>query len=131
MMYADGKPIVEVTDMTLRLTGLSREAIRRVWERRASQADRALVFTKEQVLAFATGKPSEAFGEPYRPFDAGRFVARLPAPPYSFLDRVVSTTAEPFVMRAGGEAVAEYHVPADAWYFDAERQPVMPFAVLQ
>jgi 3-hydroxymyristoyl/3-hydroxydecanoyl-(acyl carrier protein) dehydratase len=131
MMYADGKAIVEVTDLTLRLTGLSREAIRRVWERRAAERDRGLVFTREQILAFATGKPSEAFGEPYRPFDASRFVARLPAPPYSFLDRVVSTSVEPFVMRAGGEAVAEYDVPTDAWYFTAGRQPVMPFAVLQ
>src|SRR5262249_11571589 len=34
LMYADGKPIVEVVDMTLRLTRLTREAVERVWERR-------------------------------------------------------------------------------------------------
>jgi 3-hydroxymyristoyl/3-hydroxydecanoyl-(acyl carrier protein) dehydratase len=89
------------------------------------------VFTRSQVLAFARGKPSEAFGERYRPFDAGRFIARLPAPPYSFLDRVVWTDAAPWVMVAGGSAVAEYDVPADAWYFAAGRQERMPFAVLQ
>src|SRR5439155_10601574 len=61
---------------------------------------------------------------------AGRFIARLPAPPYSFLDRVVSTTAEAWTMQAGGATVAEYDVPADAWYFAAARQPAMPYAVL-
>jgi acyl transferase domain-containing protein/3-hydroxymyristoyl/3-hydroxydecanoyl-(acyl carrier protein) dehydratase len=131
MMYADGKAIVEVADMTLRMTGLTREAIRDVWRGRRSPSRPPALFTREQVLAFATGKPSEAFGERYRPFDEGRFIARLPAPPYSFLDRVVGSTVEPFAMRAGVEAVAEYDVPADAWYFDAERQAAMPFAVLQ
>src|SRR5258707_2958516 len=33
-------------------------------------------------------------------------------------------------MVAGGPAEAEYDVPPDAWYFAAERQPRMPFAVL-
>ena len=136
MMYADGKAIVEVVDMTLRLTGLTREAIERVWERRGGaprpqNSPAPALFTREQVLAFATGKPSEAFGARYRPFDEGRFIARLPAPPYSFLDRVVSTTAQPFVMKPGGEAVSEYDVPADAWYFAAQGGGVMPFAVLQ
>jgi 3-hydroxymyristoyl/3-hydroxydecanoyl-(acyl carrier protein) dehydratase len=132
MMYADGRAIVEVSDMTLRLTSLSREGLRRLWGSRARGPGAApVVFSRAQVLAFATGKPSEAFGDRYRPFDSGRFVARLPAPPYSFLDRVVATTAEPFVMKSGGEATAEYDVPPDAWYFAAERAPVMPFAVLQ
>jgi 3-hydroxymyristoyl/3-hydroxydecanoyl-(acyl carrier protein) dehydratase len=34
-------------------------------------------------------------------------------------------------MAAGGSAVAEYDVPPDAWYFEANRQGRMPFAVLQ
>jgi 3-hydroxymyristoyl/3-hydroxydecanoyl-(acyl carrier protein) dehydratase len=147
MMYADGKAIVEVVDMTLRLTGLTRSGVEGVWKRRVAGAesetsheDRGLedsnpatqpIFTRAQVLAFATGKPSDAFGERYRPFDEGRFVARLPAPPYSFLDRVVSATARALVMKPGGGAVAEFDVPPDAWFFTAERRAVMPFAVLQ
>ena len=31
LMYADGKPIVEITDMSVRLTGLSREKVERLW----------------------------------------------------------------------------------------------------
>jgi 3-hydroxymyristoyl/3-hydroxydecanoyl-(acyl carrier protein) dehydratase len=34
-------------------------------------------------------------------------------------------------MTAGGRITAEYDVPPDAWYFAANRQPQMPFAVLQ
>lgn len=131
LMFADGKPIVEVSDMTLKMTGLDRAAIESIWASRPSSKSGPLVFTKEQVLAFSTGNPSDAFGERYRPYDSDRFIARLPAPPFSFLDRVVSTTVEPFVMASGGEATAEYDVPADAWYFEAERSGVMPFAVLQ
>jgi len=33
-------------------------------------------------------------------------------------------------MAAGAAAVFEYDVPPDAWYFAAERQPLMPYAVL-
>jgi acyl transferase domain-containing protein/3-hydroxymyristoyl/3-hydroxydecanoyl-(acyl carrier protein) dehydratase len=137
-MYADGKPIVAVSDISLQLTGLSREAIDRTWANWAAskvaatrQTRAPVVFTREQVLTFATGTPSAAFGERYRPFDDGRFLARLPAPPYSFIDRVVSVTAKPWAMAAGVEAVAEYDVSPDAWYFTANRQPRMPFAVLQ
>jgi len=34
------------------------------------------------------------------------------------------------VMKAGGTAVAEYHVPPDEWYFGAHRSDEMPFSVL-
>jgi len=138
LMYADGKAVVEVTDMSIRLTGQTRESVGRVWEGqraddRAPVADRNEIpppFTREHILAFALGKPSEAFGDRYRPFDAGRKIARLPAPPYSFLDRVARVEAEPWVMAAGAAAVGEYDVPAGEWYFEANRQERMPFAVL-
>jgi 3-hydroxymyristoyl/3-hydroxydecanoyl-(acyl carrier protein) dehydratase len=42
----------------------------------------------------------------------------------------VWTDGEPWVMTAGGSAVAEYDVPPDAWYFAAARRPAMPFTVL-
>ena len=36
LMYADGKPIVDITDMTLQLTGLTREAVTATWQSSAS-----------------------------------------------------------------------------------------------
>ena len=130
MMYADGKPIVEVLDMSIKMTGLSRADVERLWNHSAVSAQKPVLFSREQVLAFAQGNPSDAFGDRYKPFDSERVIARLPAPPYSFLDRVVAIDAEPWVMVAAGSAEAEYDVPNDAWYFESNRQDRMPFAVL-
>jgi 3-hydroxymyristoyl/3-hydroxydecanoyl-(acyl carrier protein) dehydratase len=141
LMYADGKLIVEITNMSVRLTGLTREMIAAYWAsggRKPPDANHqgvfaprsTVLFDKHHILAFATGKPSDAFGEPYRNFDHGRFVARLPGPPFSFIDRITRIDAESYKMVAGGVVEAQYDVPSDAWYFQSERQPVMPFAVL-
>jgi 3-hydroxymyristoyl/3-hydroxydecanoyl-(acyl carrier protein) dehydratase/3-oxoacyl-(acyl-carrier-protein) synthase len=129
LMYADGKPIVAITDMSVRVSGLSRAAVEALWAGRQPAAP-LCPFPHERILAFAVAKPSDAFGELYRIFDEQRFIARLPGPPYSFLDRIVRVEAEPWKMAAGGVAHAEYDVPPDAWYFTAERQALMPFAVL-
>ena len=181
LMYADGKPIVEITDMSVRLTGLSREKVERLWvpsvrrgspdpaetldrrspllvgsaiedgdlrsvtrrgqETRAERSSslplnpsydlRPAIFNTDRITAFAIGKPSEAFGDRYRVFDDERKIARLPGPPFQFLDRVVSIEhCQPWKLEAGGEIIAQYDIPVDAWYFAANRQPTMPFAVL-
>jgi len=43
---------------------------------------------------------------------------------------VTSVEPEPFVLQPGGWIECEYDVPPDAWYFAANRQPSMPYAVL-
>jgi 3-hydroxymyristoyl/3-hydroxydecanoyl-(acyl carrier protein) dehydratase len=91
---------------------------------------RQVLYTKDQILAFASGKPSEGFGDRYRPFDDGRFIARLPAPPYQFLDRITRVDGQPWTMTSGASAQAEYDIPKDAWYFEADRQVYVPYAVL-
>jgi 3-hydroxymyristoyl/3-hydroxydecanoyl-(acyl carrier protein) dehydratase len=91
---------------------------------------RPALFDTDRILTFAVGKPSEAFGEPYRVFDEDRVIARLPGPPFQFLHRIVAIDAAPWKMVAGGRIEAEYDVPPDAWYFTSERAPIMPFAVL-
>ncbi len=205
LMYADGKPIVEIRNLCLRMTGLTRERLRAIWRGRIDHAGesrgcaarptaeicnpfgvkdkapdlfstpkglhnpavgraahprelpdprelpaprepRPALFGPESILAFSNGLPSQAFGDRYRVFDHERFIARLPGPPYQFLHRIVhlewhgqetvpqqrqeTVPQQPWKMQAGGIVEAEYDVPLDAWYFAAERQPVMPFAVL-
>ena len=133
LMSADGKPIVEITDMSVRLSGLSRADIERLWSG-ISSADFTSprpLFDTPRITAFAIGKPSDAFGDRYRVFDAERKIARLPGPPFQFLDRITSIEhCEPWVLKAGGVIEAQYDVPADAWYFACNRQRRMPFAVL-
>ncbi len=136
LMFADGKPIVEITDMSVRLTGLTREKVEALWKSRTLndrpvqiQQSETPIFARDRILAFAIGKPSEAFGEPYKIFDNDRKIARLPGPPYQFLDRIVEINAEPWKMVGGGDIIGEYDVPPDEWYFKANVSG-MPFSVL-
>lgn len=132
LMYADGKPVVEIINMSVRLSGLNREGIEALWQNRQVPATgkKPAIFDYDRILAFSNGNPSEAFGEPYRIFDRERKIARLPRPPFQFLDRITAIAAEPWKMVAGGVIEAQYDVPEDAWYFAANRQTEMPFSVL-
>ncbi len=149
LIFADGKPIVEVRDMALQLSGTDRQGLEQIWAIRAVEdcpatgkpnpaavADtielpyRRVLFDQDRIVEFAVGKPSAAFGDRYRPFDEGRFIARLPAPPFQFIHRITRIDAEPWVMAAGSAATAEYDISADAWYFEADRQETAPHAVL-
>ncbi|MEV4998007.1 beta-ketoacyl synthase N-terminal-like domain-containing protein [Streptomyces niveus] len=95
----------------------------------ATAAD-GLPFGYASLLACAWGRPSEAFGTAYEPFDSARKVARLPGPPYHFMSRIVSVDGPQGGMREGSGVVAEYEVPAGAWYFEQSGGRTMPFAVL-
>lgn len=129
LMFADGEPIVMFSGLSLGLEGLSREAIEAFWQRR--RQPQPPLYTGAQILAFSVGRPSHCFGEPYRPFDADRFIARLPGPPYLFLDRVVDAGPAPWRLEVGAWATVAYDIPPDAWYFRADRGGgVLPFCVL-
>lgn len=144
VMTADGKPIVRVETMSLQLTGLDRATLERLWDRtpavtiearRASGSDKTArrpMYDHTSILEFAVGRPSAAFGEPYRVFDSERIIARLPGPPYNFLHRVEKVDGPPWVLTPGIEAWGAYDVDPKDWYFEAERgwPPRMPYAVL-
>jgi acyl transferase domain-containing protein/3-hydroxymyristoyl/3-hydroxydecanoyl-(acyl carrier protein) dehydratase len=124
-MFADGKHVVQMDGMSVRIRGLTRERLEALWETRAP------VFTREQVIAYCEGQPSACFGPAYAPFDDGtRRLARLPRDPFRFIDRVTACEPKPLVMEPGGWITCQYDVPPDAWYFRANRQRAMPFSVL-
>jgi 3-oxoacyl-(acyl-carrier-protein) synthase/3-hydroxymyristoyl/3-hydroxydecanoyl-(acyl carrier protein) dehydratase/1-acyl-sn-glycerol-3-phosphate acyltransferase len=87
-------------------------------------------FDQRSLYACAWGKPSEAFGPMYTPFDGPRRVARLPGPPYHFMSRVVRIDGEMGACQGGASIEVEYDVPAETWYFAENGHPVMPFCVL-
>ncbi|MEK7794120.1 MAG: type I polyketide synthase, partial [Candidatus Hydrogenedentota bacterium] len=131
LMYADGKPIVEIADLSVQLTGVSREYLEELWSSTTRpMQSKSVVFANDSIIAFAVGNPSDAFGDRYRVFDRDRKIARLPGPPYKFLDRITRTDHPQWKMGPGGEIEAEYDVPPGEWYFEAERQGHMPFAIL-
>lgn len=127
-MYSDAKRIVHITDMTVRMSGATRSEVEALWD--SAPAERPTLYGPDKILAFSNGKPSEAFGAEYRPFDRDRVIARLPGPPYQFLDRIVAVEGEKWRLKPGAACTAEYAVPRDAWYFAENGQPAMPFAVL-
>ena len=147
LVYADGQRIVQFTDMSLKLTGATREQIEATWRQAAvspivpasvtlvgggtvPSGPRSALYDDDRILAFAVGRPSDAFGEAYCVFDVDRRIARLPGPPYKFLDRITEIHAEAWQLTPGGWIEAQYDVPPDGWYFLANRQSSMPFAIV-
>lgn len=89
------------------------------------------IFDQTALLATGWGRPSDAFGEMYKPFDGTRRVPRLPGPPYHFMSRVTELEGPPQgAMKAGVRCAVEYDVPSDAWFFDDSPAQTMPFCVL-
>ncbi len=152
LMFADGRMIVQVVDMSIKLTGSSPELLQRIWGSRnsahraetllpelgrAAQLAAAMVYDKrtpiityEQIENFSIGKPSICFGEAYRPFDEERFLARLPGPPFLFVERITRLEGKPLVQAVGGRLEGQFDLSPQAWFFRANRQTTLPFAVL-
>ncbi len=126
-MFADGRHIVMFRNISLKMTGITRTEIESFWDKGGIK-NRG--FGREQILALAIGKPSDAFGETFRAFDEDRFLARLPGPPFLFVDRIVQTEPPAFVLKPGGWIEAEYHISPSDWYFSADRSGSMPYAIL-
>src|SRR5204863_196305 len=81
LMYADDKPIVEIANMTIQLSGATRAGIEELWRKHGKIIDtrnRQPLFDRDRITEFAVGQPSKAFGERYRVFDSQRVIARLP-----------------------------------------------------
>ncbi|OQY01079.1 MAG: hypothetical protein B6I26_05635 [Desulfobacteraceae bacterium 4572_130] len=88
------------------------------------------IFTKQSILSFAKGKPSNAFGEKYKIFDKDRKLARLPSPPYLFIDRIIKTEPVQWKIKKGGWVEAEFDIPVNGWYFKACHSNILPFCIL-
>jgi 3-hydroxymyristoyl/3-hydroxydecanoyl-(acyl carrier protein) dehydratase len=136
-MYADGDRIVQFTNMSLQMSGITKKEIEAFWElepqkigRPYPPIERPAVFDRQHILEFAVGNPSKAFGERYQPFDRDRFIARLPGPPFSFIDRITQIQPEPWVVKPDGWIQAEYDVSPDAWFFRAEGAPAAPVSII-
>ncbi|MCP4578946.1 MAG: type I polyketide synthase, partial [Deltaproteobacteria bacterium] len=134
-MYADGKYIVDMEDMSIRMAGITFEKLAALWQAESKKDQpphefKPAVYDESRIIAFTRGKPSVAFGESYKIFDEERRIARLPRAPYQFLDRITHVEGEPWKMVPGCAAEAQYRIPGDAWYFAANGRKMMPFAVL-
>jgi len=136
-MYADGHRIVYFRDMSMQMSNITADEIESAWQLRHARAMAAhtrpakpALFDRSKMLEFAAGRPSKAFGDAYEPFDHQRFIARLPQPPYLFIDRVVKADPDAWVLKPDGWIEAESDIDPDAWYFRAERTPAAPISIM-
>ena len=87
LMYADGKPIVRITDMSVRMGGTDRARVEALWKKSApavpGDALRHGVHHR-----FRRRQAFRGLRRTYKVFDRERVIARLPGPPYQFLDRI-------------------------------------------
>ncbi|MGM0600569.1 MAG: beta-ketoacyl synthase N-terminal-like domain-containing protein [Candidatus Rifleibacteriota bacterium] len=142
LMFADGNRIVQVTDMSIRLSGADRKMIESLWSPKpaakvsgnqpveASAEKKPALYTADQILEYAIGKPSKCFGEQFKVFDDQRFLARLPNPPYLFVDRITAVEAPFMKVTPGGHVQGQFDIDPQAWFFKANRQSSIPFSVL-
>ncbi|MBB4008675.1 beta-ketoacyl synthase N-terminal-like domain-containing protein [Allorhizobium taibaishanense] len=90
---------------------------------RSEKQDKGWLFDEQDLLTYATGKVADVLGPQFASIDANPVRVRLPAPPYFFVSRVISTTAE-FGKYERCSMVTEYDIPADAWYLtDGQMSP--------
>ena len=140
LMFADGNRIVQVLNMSIRLTGASRDSVEALWRNRLQQTAAApaqayseilpAIYTGQQILEYAIGRPSLCFGEKFVPFDEQKFLARLPNPPYLFVDRITAVNADFLKIKTGGTVQGQFDISPEHWFFKANRQTSIPFSVL-
>jgi PfaB family protein len=134
MMLADHHPIVEMKDLSLSLDGLTQIQVEAMWSSSTTSSTPQAIpplFDQQSILDYAQGHPSDAFGDKYKPFNHNRILARLPRPPYLFMDQVERIEdCQPWTLKSGGRIESSYTIPSDAWYFTADRQESMSLAIL-
>lgn len=142
LMFADGNRIVQVLNMSIRLSGTNRGEIEQLWKSRikcecmpfsANQNNTEILpalYTSEQIKEYAIGKPSLCFGPEFKEYDSDKFLARLPNPPFLFVDRITKVNAEFLKIQTGGTVQGQFDIKPDHWFFKANRQGSIPFAVM-
>ena len=147
LMFADGRRIVQVTNMSIRLTGTNREMIESFWTSRLKNSNTAknetatvhptadpeilpAIYTAQQIYEYAIGKPSICFGDAFKEYDNGKFLARLPNPPFLFVDRITKVDAEFLKIKTGGVVQGQFDIKPDHWFFKCNKQTTIPFAVM-
>ena len=142
-MFADGHRIVAFEDISMRLSGVDRGALRALWKPQPTAAPLSSpfrepriphrpepVFDRSKLIEFSQGSPSLAFGAPYRPFDGQRFIARLPREPFLMIDRIVRAEPPPWTLKPGGWVTAETDIDPADWFLRAEGTGFMPYSIL-
>lgn len=89
-----------------------------------------LPFTPYHLFEFATGNIEKCFGDDFSVY-RHRICPRTPCGDLQLTTRVIDIQGTRVELNAGASCIAEYEVPADAWYFKHNNHPSkMPYAIL-
>lgn len=91
--------------------------------------NKPVLLNEYHVSQFALGPVYKCFGEEYKVYE-GRNLSRQPNTDLQFISRVLEVKGERHIFNNQPEIIAEYDVPADAWYYKQNSSPVMPYSVL-
>ncbi len=87
-------------------------------------------FTPYHMFEFATGNIEKCFGPDFDIY-RGMIPPRTPCGDLQLTTRVIEVNGERGNFKTPSSCIAEYEVPADAWYFDENsHQTLMPYSVL-
>ncbi|MBF0443154.1 MAG: type I polyketide synthase, partial [Oligoflexales bacterium] len=135
-MFADGRHIVEIKNITIRYPRLTKQKVEAVWKGvsgagNTDSGNRKVTFDRKSLEIFSYGPPSQVFGESFRVFDdGGRFIARLPKPPFLFISEITADACLQESLKEGGQVRSTYCFRPDEWYFISEPKGVMPYSIL-
>ena len=88
-----------------------------------------LLYTHDQLVEFGRGDHAKALGAEYAVYQ-GRRAPRIPNGDLLLMSRVLSATGRRLHPQAGDEILVEYDVPEDAWYFQDNSSPSIPYSIL-
>jgi 3-hydroxymyristoyl/3-hydroxydecanoyl-(acyl carrier protein) dehydratase len=86
------------------------------------------LFTLDDLNEFATGSVVKCLGQDYAVY-AGRRSLRIPNSDLLLMSRILSIQGRKGQFDQASNIVAEYDVPADAWYFEGEPHGRLPYSI--
>ncbi len=89
----------------------------------------AVLLNEYHITQFALGPVYKCFGDEYKVYE-GRELSRQPNTDLQFISRVRDIEGQRHIFTNKPVIVAEYDVPADAWYYTQNAAPEMPYSVL-
>ncbi|MEL6862898.1 MAG: beta-ketoacyl synthase N-terminal-like domain-containing protein [Bacteroidota bacterium] len=91
--------------------------------------DYPVLLNEYHISQFALGPVYKCFGEEYKVYE-GRELSRQPNTDLQFISRVLEVQGERHTFNNKPIILSEYDVPANAWYYTQNANPVMPYSVL-
>lgn len=96
----------------------------------ANRVPDTLPFTPYHMFEFATGDIENCFGPDFSIY-RGLIPPRTPCGDLQLTTRVIAIDGKRGELKKPSSCIAEYEVPANAWYYDKNSHPsVMPYSVL-